>query len=142
MTITGASLRIDHVGIAVSDLGKAVADFSSRMGVDPESREEVPADGIVAVFFSLGAESVELLGSTRSDSAIGRFLERRGEGMHHVAYLVDDIESELRRWQAGGSQLIDSTPRMGSRGRLVAFIHPSSEHGVLTELCQLPPGAQ
>ncbi len=124
----------------MTDLDRAVEDFSNRLGVKPESREAVPADGIEAVFFSLGAQSLELLGSTRTDSAIARFLERRGEGIHHVAYAVFDIEAELSRWRSGGSQLIDSTPRLGSRGRLVAFIHPTTEHGVLTELCQLPGG--
>ncbi|EQD78989.1 methylmalonyl-CoA epimerase, partial [mine drainage metagenome] len=83
----------------------------------------------------------ELLGSTRSDSTVARFLERRGEGLHHLAYQVLDIEAELARWRALGAELIDQRPRLGSRGHLVAFIHPRSARGVLTELCQVEPGA-
>lgn len=131
------SLRIDHVGIAVADLEAAVARYQGRFGVSPEPPEQVLADGIEAVFFELGSTSVELLGSTRADSTVARFLERRGEGLHHLAYQVLDIEAELDRWRQLGAELIDQRPRPGSRGRLVAFLHPRSEGGVLTELCQV-----
>ena len=89
------------------------------------------------MFFDLGPSSLELLGSTRADSSVARFLERRGEGLHHLAYRVSDIEAELASWRGRGAELTDEHPRQGARGRLVAFIHPKSAGGVLTELCQL-----
>lgn len=137
MVTAERSLRIDHVGIAVADLGAAVAHYQERFGVSPEPPERVPADGVEAVFFELGSSSLELLGSIRADSTVARFLERRGEGLHHLAYQVLDIEAELARWRQLGAELIDERPRLGSRGRLVAFLHPRSEGGVLTELCQV-----
>jgi methylmalonyl-CoA epimerase len=128
---------IDHVGLAVADL-EATARFYQRfLGAAPAHREEVGRDGVRAIFFDLGPSSLELLGSTRSDSSIARFLEKRGEGLHHLAYLVQDIEAELARWRERGAELIDQQPRVGARGRLVAFIHPKSVGGVLTELCQV-----
>jgi methylmalonyl-CoA epimerase len=128
---------IDHVGLAVADLDAATAFYQRLLGVPPSHREEVPPDGVTAVFFDLGPSSLELLGSTREDSSVARFLERRGEGLHHLAYRVSDIEAELASWRGRGAELIDEHPRQGARGRLVAFIHPKSAGGVLTELCQL-----
>jgi methylmalonyl-CoA epimerase len=128
---------IDHVGLAVADLDAATAFYQRLLGVPPSHREEVPPDGVTAVFFDLGPSSLELLGSTRADSSVARFLERRGEGLHHLAYRVSDIEAELASWRGRGAELIDEHPRQGARGRLVAFIHPKSAGGVLTELCQL-----
>ncbi|HEY6537456.1 MAG TPA: methylmalonyl-CoA epimerase [Candidatus Dormibacteraeota bacterium] len=130
---------LDHVGLAVADLEAAVAHYKVLLGRPPADREEVAQDGVIAVFFDLGPTSLELLGSTRADSQVGRFLERRGEGLHHLAYLVDDVAAELAVWRARGAELIDQHPRPGARGRQVAFIHPKSVHGVLTELCQLEP---
>jgi methylmalonyl-CoA epimerase len=128
---------IDHVGLAVADLEAAAAFYQRFLGAPPAHREDVPADGVRTVFFDLGPSSLELLGSTRSDSSIARFLEKRGEGLHHLAYRVSDIPAELVRWRERGAELIDQQPRPGARGRLVAFIHPKSAGGVLTELCQL-----
>lgn len=128
---------IDHVGLAVSDLDAAAAFYERFLGAPPAHREGVPSDGVRTIFFDLGPSSLELLGSTRSDSSIARFLEKRGEGLHHLAYLVSDIEAELSRWRERGAELIDEKGRPGARGRLVAFIHPKSAGGVLTELCQL-----
>ncbi|MGB9483495.1 MAG: methylmalonyl-CoA epimerase [Candidatus Dormiibacterota bacterium] len=133
---------IDHVGLAVADLELAVAFYQRLLGAPPSHREEVPQDGVTAVFFDLGQSSLELLGSTRSDSSVARFLERRGEGLHHLAYLVSDIEAELSQWRSRGAELVDDHGRPGARGRLVAFIHPKSAGGVLTELCQLRDGAR
>ncbi|MGA7171992.1 MAG: methylmalonyl-CoA epimerase [Candidatus Dormiibacterota bacterium] len=133
---------IDHVGLAVADLELAVAFYQRLLGAPPSHREEVPQDGVTAVFFDLGQSSLELLGSTRSDSSLARFLERRGEGLHHLAYLVSDIEAELSQWRSRGAELVDDHGRPGARGRLVAFIHPKSAGGVLTELCQLRDGAR
>ncbi len=128
---------IDHVGLAVADLDAASDFYTDLLGVPPSHREEVPQDGVRAVFFDLGSASLELLGSTSGDSRVARFLGRRGEGLHHIAYLVTDIEAELAGWRRRGAELIDEHGRPGARGRLVAFIHPKSAHGVLTELCQL-----
>ncbi|MHB1501464.1 MAG: VOC family protein [Candidatus Dormibacteria bacterium] len=138
MAISARSARLDHVGIAVHDLGAAAQALAGRLGVAAPPPERVEPDGIEAVFLDLGGPALELLGSTRPDSRIARFLERRGEGVHHLAYGVDDIASELRRWSEQGAELIDQAPRPGSRGRLVAFLHPATELGVLTELVQLP----
>ncbi|MGH7640416.1 MAG: methylmalonyl-CoA epimerase [Candidatus Dormibacteria bacterium] len=137
-----AECEIDHIGIAVSDLDGAEAFFGQLLGVRPAHREEVAGDGIQASFFDLGHGSLELIGATEPDSSLARFLSRRGPGLHHVAYRVADLEKELRRWRELGAELIDEHPRPGARGRLVAFIQPRSALGVLTELCQLPPGSR
>ena len=141
MAADSGPAAIDHVGLAVADIDAAVAFYERRLGKPPSHREEVPQDGVTAVFFDLGDSSLELLGSTRSDSSIGRFLERRGEGLHHLAFVVSDIEAELRSWQLRGAELIDQHGRPGARGRQVAFIHPKSAGGVLTELCQRQDGS-
>ncbi|HVC40115.1 MAG TPA: methylmalonyl-CoA epimerase [Candidatus Dormibacteraeota bacterium] len=138
MAAESGPAAIDHVGLAVAHLEAAVAFYEQLLGVPPSHREDVPQDGVRAAFFELGQSSLELLGSTREDSSVARFLERRGPGLHHLAYRVADIEAELRNWRQRGAELIDQQGRPGARGRLVAFIHPKSAGGVLTELCQLP----
>jgi methylmalonyl-CoA/ethylmalonyl-CoA epimerase len=130
-------VAIDHVGLAVADLEASVAFYRQLLGREPSHREEVAQDGVEAAFFDLGASSLELLSSTDPNSSVGRFLERRGQGLHHMAYLVPDLEAELHRWASWGAELVDRQPRPGARGRLVAFIHPKSADGVLIELCQL-----
>lgn len=137
MAADSGPAAIDHVGLAVADLEAAAAFYERFLGAAPAHREEVSSDGVRTIFFDLGPSSLELLGSTRSESSIERFLAKRGEGLHHLAYLVSDIEAELARWRERGAELIDEQPRPGARGRLVAFIHPKSVGGVLTELCQL-----
>ncbi len=137
MAADSGPAAIDHVGLAVSDLDSAVDFYQRLLGVSPSHREDVPQDGVTTVFFELGSSSLELLASTSPDSTIARFLERRGEGLHHLAYLVSDIDAELARWRSWGAELVDQAARPGARGRLVAFIHPKSAGGVLTELCQL-----
>jgi methylmalonyl-CoA/ethylmalonyl-CoA epimerase len=132
--------RIDHVGIAVRDLEAAVGAYQLLLGRQPSHRQVVESDGIEAVMFEVGESRVELLGSTRSDSKIAGFLERRGGGLHHVAYGVDDVQAALDEYTGLGLQTLDSCPRRGAAGRLVAFLHPSAAMGVLTELCQPDPG--
>ncbi len=132
----GARATVDHVGIAVTDLEAAVALQESLLGHAPQLRERVEADGIEAVFFDAGSCAVELLASLRADSPVGRFLERRGPGLHHLALRVEDIELELARWRDRGADLVDPRPRPGARGMLVAFVHPRSTGGLLIELCQ------
>lgn len=127
---------IDHVGIAVADLDAAVAAYEQLTQSAPAHRDRVESDGIEAVMFQVGESRIELLGSTRDDSKIANFLAKRGSGLHHVAYAVDDVQSSLDQFAAEGLRLLDTCPRRGAAGRLVAFLHPSAGFGVLSELCQ------
>jgi methylmalonyl-CoA/ethylmalonyl-CoA epimerase len=133
--------RIDHVGIAVRDIEAAVESYRRLLGRAPSHRELVESDGIDAVMFEVGESRVELLGSTGPDSKIAGFLDRRGGGLHHVAYGVDDVQAALDHYSGLGLQTLDTCPRRGAAGRLVAFLHPSAAMGVLTELCQPDPNA-
>lgn len=132
---------IDHVGIAVTDLDSAVAAYERLTGSAPSHRDRVESDGIEAAMFEVGGSRIELLGSTRPDSKIANFLAKRGGGLHHVAYAVDDVQDSLDRLAGLGLRLLDTCPRHGAAGRLVAFLHPSAAGGVLTELCQPDPEA-
>jgi methylmalonyl-CoA/ethylmalonyl-CoA epimerase len=128
--------RLDHVGIAVDDLEAAVARHRDLLGLEPVHRETVADQGVEEVLFALGDSYVQLLGALGPQTPVGTFLERRGAGLHHVAYRVDDLEAELARLRADGAQLIDETPRPGSRHTLIAFVHPRATGGVLVELVQ------
>jgi methylmalonyl-CoA/ethylmalonyl-CoA epimerase len=128
--------RIDHVGIAVEDLEEAVALYSERLGLPVQHRETVEQQGVEAVLLGVGESHIELLRPLGPDTAVGRFLERNGPGMHHVAYGTDDIESALEAVRAAGLRLIDEEPRTGIRNSRVAFVHPKSTGGVLTELVE------
>ena len=128
--------QIDHVGIAVADMAAAITRYQQLLGVSPSVRKVMEQDGIEAAMLDLGSTHVELVAATREDSTISKFLERRGEGMHHVAYRVDDIRAALAEARAQGAQLLDEEPRMGVMGHLVAFIHPRATLGVLTELVE------
>jgi len=129
-------LQIDHVGIAVADMDAALARYQDMLGVTASTRKTMEKDGIEAAMLDLGHTHVELVAPSRPDSAISRFLEKRGEGMHHVAYRVDDIRAALAEARAQGAQLLDEEPRVGVMGHLVAFIHPRAFVGVLTELVE------
>jgi methylmalonyl-CoA/ethylmalonyl-CoA epimerase len=133
--------KIDHVGIAVLDIEDAVLAYQRLLGRAPSHRQLVESDGIDAVMFEVGESRVELLGSTGPASKIAGFLERRGGGLHHVAYGVDDVQAALDEYAGLGLRTLDSCPRKGAAGRLVAFLHPSAATGVLTELCQPDPDA-
>jgi methylmalonyl-CoA/ethylmalonyl-CoA epimerase len=128
--------RIDHIGVAVDDLEEAVSLYSQRLGMPVEHRETVEEQGVEAVLLGVGESHVELLRPLGPDTAVGKFLERNGPGMHHVAYGTDDIESALDAARAAGLALIDERPRTGIRGSRVAFVHPRSTGGVLTELVE------
>jgi methylmalonyl-CoA/ethylmalonyl-CoA epimerase len=132
--------RIDHIGVAVDDLDEAVALYSERLGMPVEHRETVVEQGVEAVLLGIGTSHVELLRPLSPDTAVGKFLERNGPGIHHVAYGTDDIESALDSARAAGLRLIDESPRTGIRGSRVAFVHPKSTGGVLTELVQAAEG--
>jgi methylmalonyl-CoA/ethylmalonyl-CoA epimerase len=127
---------IDHVGIAVPDLAAAVETYRSAFGVEPVHRERVASQGVEEVLFAVGASYIQLLGALARDTPVGRFLERRGGGLHHVAYRVDDVADALRNLRDRGVRLVDEVPRPGSRGTTIAFVHPASTEGVLVELVQ------
>ena len=129
------------MGIAVPDIDAAVEAYIRLLGRPPSHRQVVESDGIEAVMFEVGESRVELLGSTGPGSKIAGFLERRGGGLHHVAYGVDDVQEALDQYTGQGLRTLDSCPRRGAAGRLVAFLHPSAAVGVLTELCQPDPDA-
>ena len=128
--------RIDHVGVAVDDLDQAVALYSQRFGMAVEHRETLEDQGVEAVLLEVGESHVELLRPLGADTAVGRFLDRNGPGLHHVAYGTDDIQSALEAARAAGLELIDEGPRTGMRNSRVAFLHPKSTGGVLTELVE------
>jgi methylmalonyl-CoA/ethylmalonyl-CoA epimerase len=128
--------RIDHVGVAVPDLEAAVSLYEGSFGMALAHRETVESQGVEAVLLDVGEGHIELLRPLGPGTAVGKFLERKGPGMHHVAYAVDDIEAALERIRAAGLELIDSEPRQGIRGSRVAFLHPRSTGSVLTEIVE------
>jgi methylmalonyl-CoA epimerase len=127
---------IDHVGVAVSDLDEAIALYQGRLGMPLAHRETVAEQGVEAVLLDVGECHVELLRPLAPETAVGRFLDRKGPGLHHVAYRVDDIGAELERLRSEGIELIDQEPRAGIRNSRVAFIHPRATGSVLTEIVE------
>jgi methylmalonyl-CoA epimerase len=125
---------IHHLGVAVEDLDEAVATYERLFGAELEHREAVPEQGVEAASLRVGADRVELLASLGEDTPVGKFLAKRGPGMHHVAYEVDDVGRALDELAAEGAELIDERPRRGLFGLEVAFVHPDSVHGVLAEV--------
>jgi methylmalonyl-CoA/ethylmalonyl-CoA epimerase len=130
--------KIYHLGFAVEDIEAASRFYRENFGAEPTEPEVVGEQGVIATMFRVGESMVELVQPTRPDSPVGRFLERRGEGVHHVAYQVDDLETALRELRKNGVEIIDEEPRRGAGGTRIAFIHPKSAFGVLTELVELP----
>jgi methylmalonyl-CoA/ethylmalonyl-CoA epimerase len=128
---------LDHVGIAVGDLAAAVRFYRDTLGLEIQPPEEVGSQRVRAHFVPLGESALELLEATAPESAIARFVEKRGPGMHHIALRVDDIHAALAELKARGIRLIDEQPRPGAHHSLVAFLHPASTHGVLVELKQI-----
>ena len=128
--------RIDHIGVAVADLDAAIDLHVNVYGLELVHRETVAEQGVEAVLLDVGESHVELLSPLADDTVVGRWLAKRGPGLHHVAYGVDDIEATLRSLREAGVRLIDETPRVGIRGARIAFLHPSASGGVLTELVQ------
>ncbi|HEU4801934.1 MAG TPA: methylmalonyl-CoA epimerase [Solirubrobacterales bacterium] len=128
--------RIDHTGVAVDDLDAAIKLYEEVLGMPLVHRETVAEQGVEAVLLDVGDGHVELLSPLGEDTPVGKFLARKGPGLHHVAYAVEDIEATLEQLSAAGVELIDAKPRVGIRDSLVAFLHPRSTGGVLTEIVQ------
>jgi methylmalonyl-CoA/ethylmalonyl-CoA epimerase len=133
--------RIDHIGVAVEDIDAALALYEKSFEMELAHRETVESQGVEAVLLDVGDGHVELLRPLGADTAVGKFLARKGPGLHHVAYAVDDIDATLKRLAAAGLELIDSEPRVGIRESRVAFLHPRSTGGVLTEIVE-PSGEE
>lgn len=131
--------RLDHVAIAVPDLQAAISTFTSILGRPVSGRERIDSEQVDVAFFDLGSSRLELLEPTAEDSPVGRFLSRRGPGLHHIAIAVPDIDAALDRCRAAGLETVGDAPRQGAGGRQVAFLHPRSTGGVLLELSA--PGA-
>jgi methylmalonyl-CoA epimerase len=127
---------IDHIGVAVEDLDAAIELYGGGLDMPAAHRETVSEQGVEAVLLDVGDSHVELLAPLSPETGVGRFLARRGPGLHHVAYRVESIDSTLANLRASGVRLIDETPRVGIRGSQVAFVHPASTRGVLTEIVQ------
>jgi methylmalonyl-CoA/ethylmalonyl-CoA epimerase len=128
--------KVSHIGIAVKDLQSSMELFRRLFGKDPDHLEEVPEQKVRTALFTVGGSSIELTQATEEASPISRFLEKRGEGVHHISFVVDDIGRELVRLKSAGFQVIDEHPLVGADGYLVAFLHPKSTNGVLIEICQ------
>ncbi len=128
--------KIEHLGIAVHNLGEAEKVYSKLLGTDPYKRESVESESVNTSFFRTGPSKVELLESTDPDGPIARFLAKRGEGIHHVAFEVIDIRAEITRLKAEGFRILNEEPKRGADNKWVAFVHPKDSHGVLIELCQ------
>lgn len=129
-------IRIEHIGIAVKDLNAAEELYHKLLGAASYKRETVESEGVITSFFQVGPNKVELLESTRPDGPIAKAIEKRGEGLHHIAFEVDDIRAEMDRLKTGGFTLLNEAPKRGADNKLVCFVHPKSANGVLVELCQ------
>ena len=128
--------KIEHIGIAVKDLAASNALYKKLLGVAHYKIEDVTSEGVKTSFFRVGESKIELLQATTPDSPIAKFIEKRGEGVHHIAFDVDDINGEIERLKSEGFALIHQTPKPGADGKMIAFLHPKSSGGVLVELCQ------
>jgi methylmalonyl-CoA/ethylmalonyl-CoA epimerase len=131
--------KIEHIGIAVRDLGASNALFEKLFGEPPYKLEEVASEGVRTSFFKSGPNKIELLEATRDDSPIAKYIEKKGEGIHHIAFDVEDIHGEIKRLRDEGFTVLNETPKKGADGKLVAFLHPKTTNGVLIELCQDAP---
>ena len=129
-------MHIDHIGIAVNDIDEAVSTYETLLNTKCYKREVVESQQVDTAFFRTGESKVELLGATSDNSVIKKYIARKGEGMHHVAFEVDDIRAEMKRLEAEGFRLLSDEPGTGADNKLVAFVHPKDNKGVLVELCQ------
>lgn len=128
--------KIEHIGIAVRSLKEAGPLYETLLGCKSYKTEEVASEHVITEFFKVGENKIELLEASSAESAIAGFIEKRGEGIHHIAFAVENIVEEMARLKAEGFKLLNEVPKMGADNKLVCFIHPKSAHGVLIELCQ------
>jgi len=129
-------VKIDHIGIAVKSLREAIKVYEETLGLKVSGYDEVDEQGVRVAMLNIGESRIELLEPTRPDSAIEKFMTKRGEGIHHIAVRVENIEAAIERLKSSGVRLVDSVPRRGAHGTRTAFVHPSSTHGVLLELVE------
>lgn len=128
--------NVEHIGIAVKDISDSNDLFTKLFNVPPYKSESVESEGVTTSFFKINETKIELLEATNPDSAIAKFIEKKGEGIHHIAFEVDDILAEMKRLEAEGFTLLNPTPKRGADNKLVCFLHPKGTNGVLIELCQ------
>ena len=128
--------KIEHIGIAVKDIEKANAIYESLLGVPYYKTEVVESEGVSTSFFKCGDSKIELLEATNENSPIAKFIEKRGEGIHHIAFAVSDTNSEVKRLKSEGFRVLNEMPKLGADNKKVVFLHPKSNHGVLVELCE------
>jgi methylmalonyl-CoA/ethylmalonyl-CoA epimerase len=128
--------KIEHIGIAVSDLENADQIFQDILNTPSYKSEAVESEGVTTSFFKVGPNKIELLQANNADSPIAKFIEKRGEGIHHIAFAVENVEEEIKRLTEKGYRLINQSPKKGADDKLIAFLHPKSSNGVLIELCQ------
>ena len=128
--------KIEHIGIAVKDLQKSNELFSKLFGKDHYKIEKVESERVSTSFFMLGDTKIELLEASSPDSAIAKFIEKKGEGIHHIAYAVDDVVKEIQRLENEGFEILNKEPKKGADNKLICFLHPKSTNGILVELCQ------
>ena len=128
--------KIEHIGIAVKSLRDASSLYERLLGYKSYKTEEIASEQVITEFFKVGESKIELLEASSEDSAIHGFIQKRGEGIHHIAFAVDDIVKEMARLKSDGFQLLNDNPKIGADNKLVCFVHPKSSHGVLIELCQ------
>jgi methylmalonyl-CoA/ethylmalonyl-CoA epimerase len=132
-------IKVEHIGIAVKQLAEADELYARLLGKNPYKHETVETEGVTTSFFQMGDTKIELLEATRPDSPIAKFIDKKGEGIHHIAFEVDDIRAELARLKSEGFQILNEEPKQGADNKWVAFLHPKSTGGVLIELCQTIP---
>jgi methylmalonyl-CoA/ethylmalonyl-CoA epimerase len=128
--------KLEHIGIAVKNLASANKLFSRLLGRDHYKIEEVSSEGVRTSFFEIGGVKIELLEATTPESPIAKFIDKKGEGIHHLAFEVSDIDKSLKNYESQGFQLINASPKAGADNKIIAFLHPKSTNGVLVELCQ------
>lgn len=128
--------KIEHIGIAVKDLNHSNELFKKLFGKDHYKVEAVESEGVSTSFFMLGETKIELLQATNEDGAIAKFIDKKGEGIHHIAYAVDNIITEMERLKAEGFEILNKEPKHGADNKLICFLHPKSTNGILVELCQ------
>ena len=128
--------RIEHIGIAVSDIDNSNKVFEKIFGKENFKEEKVEHEGVITSFFQIGENKIELVAATNTDSSISKYLEKNREGMHHIAFDVEDIEKEMDRLKKEGIRLLNDTPKKGADNKLICFLHPKDTNGVLIELCQ------